>query len=108
MADNRNMRLLERESQIEALAEYALEASRGEGRLVLVSGEAGVGKSSLLEQLEGNLTDAQWFWGPATASSRLALSARCSTSRVSWAASSRRCAARDLRGKIPSLHSFTR
>jgi DNA-binding CsgD family transcriptional regulator/tetratricopeptide (TPR) repeat protein len=57
------MHLLERESQIQALAEYALEADAGQGRLVLVSGEAGVGKSSLLEQLEGSLSGARWFWG---------------------------------------------
>jgi predicted ATPase len=44
------MRLLERESQLEALAQYAREAGAGQGRLVLVSGEAGVGKSSLLER----------------------------------------------------------
>ena len=63
MADNLGMRLLERESQIEALTDYAGEAGRGQGRLVLVSGEAGVGKSSLLEQLEGNLGDARWYQG---------------------------------------------
>ena len=43
------MRLLERESQLGALREYADEARRGDGRLVLVSGEAGIGKSSLVE-----------------------------------------------------------
>jgi DNA-binding CsgD family transcriptional regulator/tetratricopeptide (TPR) repeat protein len=57
------MRLLERESQIEALAEYAREAGQGHGRLVLVSGEAGVGKSSLLEKFEESLAGARWFWG---------------------------------------------
>jgi len=38
------MRLIERESQLAALYQYAGEASQGQGRLVLISGEAGVGK----------------------------------------------------------------
>ena len=46
------MRLLEREAQLASLAEYADEPRGGHGRLVLIAGEAGVGKSSLLEQLE--------------------------------------------------------
>ena len=44
--------LLERELQLATLDEYAAQARRGEGRLVLVSGEAGVGKSALLEECE--------------------------------------------------------
>jgi predicted ATPase len=44
------MRLIERESQLAALDQYATEASQGQGRLVLISGEAGVGKSVLLEE----------------------------------------------------------
>jgi predicted ATPase len=47
-ADNQGMRLIERESQLAALHQYAKEASQGQGRLVLISGEAGVGKSVLL------------------------------------------------------------
>jgi predicted ATPase len=38
------MRLIERESQLAALAQYADEASHAQGRLVLISGEAGIGK----------------------------------------------------------------
>ena len=57
------MRMLERESQLEALRQYAGEARSGEGRLVLLAGEAGVGKSSLLEALELQVTDARWCWG---------------------------------------------
>jgi DNA-binding CsgD family transcriptional regulator/tetratricopeptide (TPR) repeat protein len=55
--------LLEREPQLAALDEYAAEARHGEGRLVLVSGEAGVGKSALLEECERRQPGAAWSWG---------------------------------------------
>src|SRR5262245_9466892 len=55
--------LLERDTQLAALAEYAGEARRGDGRLVLSAGEAGVGKSALVEQLERGLPEATWYWG---------------------------------------------
>ena len=45
------MTLLERESQLGSLLQYADEARTRAGRLVLVSGEAGVGKTSLVEEL---------------------------------------------------------
>jgi DNA-binding CsgD family transcriptional regulator/tetratricopeptide (TPR) repeat protein len=57
------MGLLERESPLASLAEYVQEARLGEGRLVLVSGEAGVGKSALVEKLAGDMPDARWSWG---------------------------------------------
>jgi predicted ATPase len=41
--------LLEREAQLASLGEYAAEARQGDGRLVLIAGEAGVGKSALVE-----------------------------------------------------------
>jgi predicted ATPase len=55
--------LLERESSLASLAAYAQEARRGHGRLVLVAGEAGVGKSALVEQFQRDLPDARWSWG---------------------------------------------
>ncbi len=55
--------LLERESALASLRQYASEAAGAEGRLVLVSGEAGVGKSALVEQLEKDTPDARWLWG---------------------------------------------
>ena len=55
--------LLERESQLASLRQYAAEARDRAGRLVLVSGEAGVGKSSLVELFQEELTDASWVWG---------------------------------------------
>ena len=54
---------LERDSQVDALLGYAAEADAGAGRLVLVQGEAGGGKSTLLEQVEARLPDATWHWG---------------------------------------------
>ena len=57
------MVLLERESYLAALCDYAEEAGRGDGRLVLVSGEAGIGKSALVEQLAADLSEARWSWG---------------------------------------------
>src|SRR6476659_2681790 len=61
-AHNQWMRLIERESQLAALHEYAHEASQGQGRLVLVSGEAGVGKSVLLEEFAQDFDEARWLW----------------------------------------------
>ncbi|GAA3194409.1 hypothetical protein GCM10010468_04200 [Actinocorallia longicatena] len=55
--------MLERETATAALAGYAAEARRGAGRLVLVGGEAGIGKSALLEQCERDLPQARWSWG---------------------------------------------
>ena len=57
------MPLLEREAQLASLGEYAAEARCGDGRMVLVAGEAGVGKSALVEQLQRNLPGASWYWG---------------------------------------------
>src|SRR4249919_3753170 len=57
------MHLLERETHLASLTQYADDAREGSGRLVLIAGEAGVGKSSLLEQLEDDLPAARWAWG---------------------------------------------
>jgi DNA-binding CsgD family transcriptional regulator len=57
------VQLLEREACLASLAGYADEARHGEGRLVLVAGEAGVGKSALVEQLHSELPEARWSWG---------------------------------------------
>jgi DNA-binding CsgD family transcriptional regulator/tetratricopeptide (TPR) repeat protein len=55
--------LLERETQLASLRQYADEARARDGRLVLVSGEAGIGKSSLVEELQAGLRDATCLWG---------------------------------------------
>jgi DNA-binding CsgD family transcriptional regulator/tetratricopeptide (TPR) repeat protein len=55
--------LLERKTALDALAEIAAQARSGEGRLVLLEGEAGVGKSALLEQFTHDLPDARLLSG---------------------------------------------
>lgn len=57
------MQLLERGPALASLAAYACDARQGDGRLVLVAGEAGVGKSALVERLQSDLPDARWCWG---------------------------------------------
>jgi DNA-binding CsgD family transcriptional regulator/tetratricopeptide (TPR) repeat protein len=54
--------LLEREAQLASLGEYAGEARLGDGRLVLIAGEAGVGKSALVEYVQRGLPGAIWCW----------------------------------------------
>jgi len=55
--------LVERESALAELAGRARRAQTGDGGLVLVAGEAGVGKTALLEQLARDLPGARWSWG---------------------------------------------
>ena len=57
------MPLLEREHALASLREYADAAAVGDGRVVLVSGEAGVGKSTLLEHFEAATPHARWLHG---------------------------------------------
>ena len=44
------MDLLERRQQLDSLAGYLRDASSGSGRLVFVSGEAGIGKTTLVRR----------------------------------------------------------
>ncbi len=62
-AENPGMRVLERQTQLDALTEYAVEAREGHGRLVLVAGEAGIGKSTLVDRLRATRPDARWLAG---------------------------------------------
>src|SRR5262245_54253016 len=57
------MELLERTPFLQTLAEYAGEARQGNGRLVLLSGESGMGKTVLLEAFQQQLAGARWLWG---------------------------------------------
>ena len=49
------MELLERSSFLDALGGYAAEARGSSGRLVLVSGESGIGKTALVEAFQAQL-----------------------------------------------------
>lgn len=57
------MELLERGSFLEALDGYADEAADGHGRLVLVTGEAGIGKTSLVDAFRAARPTLTWYWG---------------------------------------------
>jgi hypothetical protein len=76
--------LLEREAQLASLREYAGEARRGDGRLVLIAGEAGAGKSALVEQLQQDLPEARWYWGACDGLFTHGRSGRCLISPPSW------------------------
>jgi DNA-binding CsgD family transcriptional regulator len=57
------MELLERAPFLDTLAEYADQARQGSGRLVLVSGESGIGKTVVLEAFQARLDRSRWLWG---------------------------------------------
>jgi DNA-binding CsgD family transcriptional regulator/tetratricopeptide (TPR) repeat protein len=60
--------LLERSGALEELRRLAIEASSGRGRLALVGGEAGVGKSALVRQLTRKLpAGVRVLWGACDA-----------------------------------------
>src|SRR5580700_10932326 len=58
------MHLLERQEQLEALNRCFQEARAASGKLVFVAGEAGLGKSSLVERfVSEHRRDARTLWG---------------------------------------------
>jgi predicted ATPase len=57
------MELLERGHFLNTLDEYARDAGSGSGRFVLLAGEAGVGKTSLLEAFRDLRAGLRWWWG---------------------------------------------
>src|SRR5262245_10434495 len=62
------MHLLERKEQLETLNACLQEARAGSGKLVLIAGEAGLGKSSLVEQfVSEHRRDARTLWGACDA-----------------------------------------
>src|SRR5262249_20757863 len=58
------VQLLEREAELSALEECIASADQGEGRLVVISGEAGVGKTSLVRELRSSSgSNVRVLWG---------------------------------------------
>jgi DNA-binding CsgD family transcriptional regulator/tetratricopeptide (TPR) repeat protein len=57
------VKLLEREGFLAALGDYAAEAASGNGRFVVVTGEAGIGKTSLVDAFRALRPDITWLWG---------------------------------------------
>ncbi|RNM14204.1 ATP-binding protein, partial [Nocardioides pocheonensis] len=55
--------LLERAPFLDALTDYAADAAQGHGRFVLVAGEAGIGKTSLVDAFRASRPDIAWLWG---------------------------------------------
>ena len=58
----RTMELLEREPFLDALGDYATDAGSGNGRLVVITGEAGIGKTSLVDAFRDTRPDIDWHW----------------------------------------------
>src|SRR3989304_4977607 len=62
------MELLEREADLQELARAWRDAAAGEGRVALVSGEAGIGKTSLVERFtRERRNSARVLWGACDA-----------------------------------------
>jgi DNA-binding CsgD family transcriptional regulator len=57
------MQLLERDDVLASLTEYAEAARGGDARLVLIAGEAGVGKTTLLDAFRSRCSGDRWVWG---------------------------------------------
>lgn len=61
------MPLVGRDRSLQQLADCAAAAASGFGRLVVVAGEAGVGKSTLVEALRAELDGVRWLTGACEA-----------------------------------------
>ena len=59
--------LVERADCLDALSEALASARRGDGCSVLVTGEAGIGKTSLVERFTGEATIGRLMWGSCDA-----------------------------------------
>jgi len=62
-SDEGRIELLERAELLDDLAEALEEAAAGRGRMLLMGGEAGAGKTALLRELCGRDLNARVLWG---------------------------------------------
>src|SRR4051812_28438693 len=60
---SRPVDLLERDAALRALAEAHSSAARGEGRMVSISGEPGIGKTSLVRRFAADVADGRVLFG---------------------------------------------
>ena len=61
------MELVERDTELRLLTTHLQAVASGSGRCVLVGGEAGIGKSTLLRACAQNRADAAVWWGACDA-----------------------------------------
>jgi DNA-binding CsgD family transcriptional regulator/tetratricopeptide (TPR) repeat protein len=61
------MELLERAEFLQTLTQYAADSAERDGRLVLLAGESGIGKTALVEAFQQQLKGARWLWGACDA-----------------------------------------
>jgi DNA-binding CsgD family transcriptional regulator/tetratricopeptide (TPR) repeat protein len=61
------MELVERDAPLRVLEDCLRSVTGGTGRVVLLSGEAGIGKTSLLKAIAARRGDAQLWWGACDA-----------------------------------------
>ena len=62
------MELLERKDSLDQLSQLVADISAGEGKTVLLSGEAGIGKTSLIKHFTNDLnSDTEILWGACDA-----------------------------------------
>ncbi|MGB5895340.1 MAG: AAA family ATPase, partial [Ignavibacteriaceae bacterium] len=58
------MELLERQNSLDEISQLVIDVSAGEGKTVIISGEAGIGKTSLIRSFTNNLnSDTEILWG---------------------------------------------
>ncbi len=58
------MELLERKNSLDVLSQLVTDVTAGEGKTVLLSGEAGIGKTSLIKYFTNELnSDTEVLWG---------------------------------------------
>ena len=67
LGSGNGVELVEREKEIDGLLACLRVAARGSGRMVLLGGEAGIGKTSLLQALADRRDDALLWWGACDA-----------------------------------------